>query len=68
MLVGRTEGLSLDSGDSRILWDNHFIELLCGPGGESLHRVCEAGRVGHAILELLIEGTSGLGLTEWHVR
>lgn len=39
MLVGRTEGLSLHSGNSRILWGDHIVQLLCGTGGKSLHRV-----------------------------
>ena len=63
MLVGGAEGLSLDSGDSRVLWDDHVVQLLCGSGGETWDRVREVGRVGD-ILELLIEWSSGLRLTE----
>ena len=62
MVMGRTEGLSLDSGDSRILWDNHIKQLLGVSGSEALHWVGETG--GHGILKLLIEATSGLRLTE----
>jgi hypothetical protein len=44
MLMGGTEGLSLDSGNSRILWDDHIVQLLGVSGGESWHGVCEIGR------------------------
>ena len=66
MLVGRAEGLSLNSGNGRILWGGHIVQLLSVPGGESLHGVWEI--VGHDILKLLIEATSGLRLTERHIR
>ena len=62
MMMGRTEGLSLNSGDSRILWDNHIKQLLGVSGSEALHWVGEVG--GYSILKLLIEATSGLRLTE----
>lgn len=68
MLMGRTEGLSLDSGNSRILWHDHIVKLLCVSGGKSWHGVREVGRARHDILELLIEGPSGLGLAELNVR
>jgi hypothetical protein len=63
-----TEGLSLYTSDSRILWDDHIKQLLGVPGGESRHGVCEIGRAGHDVLKLLIETTSGLGLTERQIR
>ena len=71
VLMGRTEGLSLNSGNSRILWDDHIVQLLGVPGGESWHGVCEARRAGYDILELLIETARGLGLAKlrigWHI-
>jgi hypothetical protein len=66
MLMGRAEGLSLNSGNSRILRDDHIVQLLSVSGGESWHRVCEIG--GHDILKLLVEATSGLGLAELRSR
>lgn len=66
--MGGTEGLSLDSGNSRILWHDHIVKLLCVSGGKSWHGVREVGLARHNILELLIEGPSGLGLAELHVR
>lgn len=67
MLVGRTEGLSLDAGNSRIRWDDHIVKLLRGSGGEGLYRVCEVSLIGWDILELLVERPSDLRLTEWHI-
>ena len=66
VLVSRTEGLSLYSGNSRILglWHNHIVQLLSVSSGEGLNRVCEISRAGHDILNLLIKAASGLGLTE----
>lgn len=65
--MSRTEGLSLYSSDSRILWEDHIKQLLGVFSGESWHGVSEVGRAGHDILKLLVETTSGLGLTEWHI-
>ena len=67
MLMSRTEWLSLYSGNSRILWDNHIKQLLSVSSSESWHGVCEICRVGHYILKLLIEGTGDLRLTERHI-
>lgn len=66
--MSRTEGLSLYPSDSGILWDDHIIQLLGVSSGESWHGVCEIGRAGYDVLKLLVETTSGLGLTEWHIR
>lgn len=65
MLVRRAEWLSLYSGNSRILWHNHVVQLLSVSGGESWYGVCEIGWAGHDILKPLIEVTCGLRLTEW---
>ena len=64
MLVGRTEGLSLDSGNSRVLRHDHIVQLLGSTACEGRHRVCEVARVRYDILELLVKGASGLRLTE----
>jgi len=68
MLMSRTEGLSLYSGNSRILWHNHIVQLLSVSGGESWDGVLKIGLGGHDILKLLIEATCGLRLTECRVR
>ena len=67
MLMVRTEGLSLYSGNSRILRDNHIEQLLSVSSGETWH-VWEIGWAGHEILRLLIEATSCWGLTKRHTR
>jgi len=67
VLMGRTEGLSLNSGDSRILWDDHIVQLLGVPGGEGWHGVWEIRGAGHEILELLIEAARGLGLAKLRI-
>lgn len=66
--MSRTEGLSLNSGNGRILWDNHIVQLLSTSSREGWHTVGEAGGAGYDILELLVESTSGLWLAERHVR
>jgi hypothetical protein len=68
MLMGGTEGLTLDSGDSRVLRHDHIIQLLCASGGKSWHGVREVGRAVHDILELLVEDPGGLGLAELYIR
>ena len=67
MLMSRTEGLSLYSGNSRILWDNHIEQLLSVSGSETWDGVCKIGWAWH-ILKLLVETTSSLGLTKRHTR
>jgi len=64
VLMGRPEGVSLDSGDSRILWDDHIVQLLSVPGGESWNGVWEIRGAGHEVLKLLIETARGLGLAK----
>jgi len=65
--MGLTEGLSLDPGNSRILWDDHIVELLSVPGGESWHGVWEIHGAGYDILELLIETARGLWLAKLRI-
>ena len=71
VLMGRAEGLSLNSGNSRILWDDHIVQLLSVPTGESWNGVWEVRGAGHEILKLLIETARGLGLAKlrigWHI-
>ena len=57
VLMGRAEGLSLNPSNSRILWDDHIVQLLSISAGESWNGVWEIGGAGHEILELLIEAT-----------
>jgi len=68
MLMGRTERLALNSGDSRVLWDDHIVQLLSVSGGESWNRIWEIRGTGYEILKLLIEGTGGLRLTKLRIR
>lgn len=68
VLMGRAEGLSLNSGNSRILWDNHIVQLLGISGSESRHGIREVVGTGHDVLKLLIETASGLRLTKRHIR
>lgn len=39
VLMSGTEGLSLNSGNGRILWNNHIVQLLSVSAGEGLHGV-----------------------------
>ena len=67
VLMGRAEGLSLNSGNSRILWDDHIVQLLSVPTGESWNGVWEVRGAGHEILKLLIETARGLGLAKLRI-